>query len=133
MIAKSFGLSLVAFLILDFIWLGFVMKDFNMRALAEIGRFKNDTFDVLYIPALLAYMFMSLAVAFFVMPRLGAEASLLQAFLWGAVMGLIVYGVFDMTNMAILKSYPLHFVLADMAWGCFVFGAVTALNQQVLK
>ena len=46
-------------------------------------------------------------------------------------MGLLVYGVFDMTNMAILKNYPIPFLLADMAWGTVVFGIVSVLTWKV--
>jgi uncharacterized membrane protein len=129
--AKQFFTAALSFAILDFIWLGYVMKDFNLRHLSEIGRIENGTFNILYAPALLVYVFMALAVVLFVLPRT-SEESFLMSFFWGALMGLFVYGVYDLTNMAILKNYPLNFALADMAWGTFVFGVVTLLTKKLI-
>jgi uncharacterized membrane protein len=123
---KSFGLAAVAYTILDFIWLGYVVKDFNLRQLAGIGRIKDGDFAILYTPAVGAYILMALAVAVFVVPR--AENSLSSAAIYGALMGLIMYGVFDLTNMAILKDYPLPFMLADMACGVAVSAIVSVIT-----
>jgi uncharacterized membrane protein len=128
---KSFFVALIAFTVLDFAWLGFVVKDFNMRQLADIGRIESGEFKILYIPAGLTYLLMAIAVSFFVLPRIDATATWWQTFLLGALMGLIVYGVFDLTNLAILKNYPLPFVFADIAWGCFIFGAVTLIASSI--
>lgn len=128
---KAFASSFLAFLILDYVWLGFVMKPFNTKELAEIGRFKDGNFDVLYGPALIVYLFMSLMVVAFILPRLEATDSLAKIFLTGALAGLLVYGIFDMTNLAILNKYPLKFALVDMAWGTFLFGVVTTLVKKV--
>lgn len=130
---KSFFVALIAFTVLDFAWLGFVVKDFNMRQLADIGRIENGEFKMLYIPAGLTYVLMAIAVSFFILPRIEASTPYWQTFLCGALMGLIVYGVFDMTNLAILKNYPLPFVFADIAWGCFVFGAVTLIARSIVS
>jgi uncharacterized membrane protein len=124
---KTFGVSLVSFLVLDVLWLGFVVKDFNLQQLAQIGRINNGEFDLLLFPAAITYVLMSLAMVFFVVPKAAGSGRLGPAFGWGALMGLVVYGVFDMTNLAILRDYPVTFVYADMAWGTFVFGAVSAI------
>ena len=41
---KQYVLALILFGVFDFIWLGYVVKDFNMRQLAEIGRIENGVF-----------------------------------------------------------------------------------------
>ena len=46
-------------------------------------------------------------------------------------MGFVVYGIFDMTNMAILKNYPLLFAAVDMSWGTFAFIVVSAILKRV--
>jgi len=122
---KEFILALFSFLVLDLIWLGFVMKEFNMRQLAQIGRIENGVFQLQVAPAIVTYLLMAWAVTEYVLPRLTRQDSLLKVFFSGAPLGLIIYGVFDMTNLAILNGYPLAFVGPDMAWGTFVFGLVT--------
>ncbi len=114
--------------VLDFLWLGFVMKDFNLRQLATIGRITDGKFDLLLAPALVAYVLMALSITLFSVPKASSE---LQAFLWGAGLGLVIYGIYDLTNLAILKSYPPAFALADMAWGTLLYGAVTWLVYKI--
>ena len=43
--------------------------------------------------------------------------SLPKAALSGAFLGLVVYGVYDLTNLAILAGWTLRVALADLAWG----------------
>lgn len=126
---RTYALALVSFLILDFLWLGFVVKDFNLAQLAEIGRIENGDFSLLYLPAAGAYLLMAAAIAFFVAPltRGGARP---RALLMGGLMGLVIYGIFDFTNLAILKNYPVLFVAADIAWGVVVFGLVALITQE---
>lgn len=130
---KQFLLAFILFIVFDFIWLGFVMKDFNMRQLAEIGRIENGVFQMQLAPALITYILMALALPLYVLPRLARQSSHLNAFLAGAPLGLIIYGVFDTTNLAILKNYPLAFVVPDIAWGTVVFGLVTVITAKSVK
>ena len=128
---KNFSVAFVSFLILDFLWLGFVVKDFNLRQLADIGRIENGQFNLAYFPAVLVYVLMALGVVVFVLPKVAGETSILWPFLWGALLGFIIYGVFDMTNLAVLKNYPLQFAMMDMAWGTLAFGVVTVLTVKI--
>jgi len=107
------------------------MKKFNLRHLSEIGRIQNGDFQVQYGAAIFVYIFLAAAVTFFILPKFSIDTPWLHVFLWGSLMGLIVYGVYDMTNLSILKAYPLAFSLADMAWGTFVFGVVTLLTWKL--
>ena len=43
----------------------------------------------------------------------------------GLLMGFIIYGVFAWTNFLILKPWTLDLVLADWAWGTFLYGSST--------
>lgn len=124
---KQFALAFAAFLVLDFVWLGFVMKDFNTRQLAQIGRIVDGKFAILYGPAILVYLLMAVAVVGYVLPQLNPDNATTEAMIKGGILGLIIYGVFDFTNLAILKNYPLPFVIADIGWGVVVFGLVSLI------
>jgi len=123
---KSFLISLASFAILDTLWLGVVMAKFNYEQLKHIGRVTNGRFDLIYWPLPIIYLLMAALMAFFVAPKISGTDSYALCFLMGALMGLGVYGVFDMTNYAILKDYPLLFGFVDMAWGSCLFG-ITAV------
>jgi uncharacterized membrane protein len=124
---KAFVISFISFVILDFLWLGFVVKSFSLRQLSEIGRIKDGELSILYVPAGVVYVSMAAMVTLFILPKISVEGTWTEAFSWGALMGLFVYSFFDMTNLSILKNYPLPFSLADIAWGTFAFGLVSLL------
>ena len=47
-------------------------------------------------------------------------------------MGLIIYGIFDFTNLAIFERYSVGVGLADVAWGTFLFTLVTYLTKKTM-
>jgi uncharacterized membrane protein len=104
--------SLVVFCALDFLWLGIVVKEFYMR---EIG------------PLLLASPRKEPAIAFYLLYVVGmvvfAVAPALDADRWqkalgyGALLGLIAYATYDLSNLATLKDWSTRVALVDMAWG----------------
>ncbi len=122
---KVLLISFASFIVLDFLWLGLVMSEYNVEQLRLVGNFdKNGQFKMNYLPALGAYFLMSLAVAIYLSPNISVSRSKRTTFFWGAGLGLIIYGVFDLTNLAILKNYPIWFIFPDIAWGGSVFGMV---------
>jgi uncharacterized membrane protein len=62
------------------------------------------------------------------MPR---AADALSAATTGALFGLVVYGVYDLTNFATLAQYPLAVMFVDMAWGS-VATAICAVAARML-
>lgn len=128
---KSFLVSMGLFAALDFVWLGFVMNRFNTQQLSEIGRIVDGKFQIIYWPAIIVYILMAGLLAKFLTPGLG-EQTYLSAFLTGAFMGFCVYGIYDLTNLAILKDYPLPFALADMTWGTVLYGVVTVAVKRLV-
>lgn len=130
---KPFLTALLSFIILDIIWLGIIMKEFNMRQLASIGRIENGRFEMNYAAAAVTYILMALAVIIYVLPQVKQNEKTTKTFFQGALLGLIIYGVFDMTNLAILKDYPLAFIAPDMAWGALVFGIVTVITSKTFS
>ena len=113
--------SILGFVILDGIWLGLVMKDFYRAQLAPIGRIVDGTFAPVWSAAALVYVLLGLGVAVLVAPRahsIGHAAAL------GALFGLVVYGVYDLTNYSTLKDWPAQLTIADIAWGTFACAVV---------
>lgn len=131
MIPKQFLIAFTSFLILDFVWLGLIIKEFNTKQLSLIGRIENGKFEILYAPAILVYFLMAAAVVFYVLPGLTRDASTTAVLIGGGALGFIVYGVFDFTNLAILKNYPIPFIIVDIAWGTFAFAIVSLIVKKL--
>lgn len=117
---KVFFLTLVFLIVVDFLWIGVVAKGFYATHLADIGNYQNGQLKVVYWAALSVYLLLAAGICLYVLPQAGDN--LLWAAAYGAGFGLITYGIYDFTNYATLKSYPLVLLLGDLAWGTFVCG-----------
>jgi uncharacterized membrane protein len=49
-----------------------------------------------------------------------------------AILGLVIYGVFDFTNYAMFKNYDLMTALMDTAWGSALMALTTFLVYKVM-
>ncbi|MCC2679828.1 MAG: hypothetical protein K0R29_2404, partial [Pseudobdellovibrio sp.] len=127
----NFKLYLVAFLsfvVADTIWIGFVMKNFYTQQMINFGRIFEGKFEPLLWAALIVYLVLSIGVVDFVLPKLAADSNLLSSFLTGALLGLVVYGTYDFTNLATVKDYSLTLTFVDVGWGMFVTGLASAVT-----
>ena len=109
----------VIFLVLDAIWLGFVAKDFYARQLGDLMRDKPD----FGIAGVFYLVYAAGIVLFAVLPGLQAQSWRLSLG-YGAALGFLAYGTYDMTNLATIRDWPVTMAVVDIAWGT----AVTALT-----
>lgn len=122
MVLQFLGVAAFVF-VADFVWLGLIMKGFYHQELRGLMREGPDGFAPRLLPALLVYVLIPGGILVFVGPRIAPGNSLLQAAGWGAVFGLVLYGVYDFTNLAILDRWTLAVTVADIFWGCFLCAA----------
>jgi uncharacterized membrane protein len=111
----AFLVSLIAFCAGDFVWLGFVAKDFYASRLGALLLPEPNfaaaiVFYPLYIVGLLAFC---------VRPALAA-GSWRIALLSAALFGLVAYATYDLSNLATLKGWSIAVTLVDIAWGMVV-------------
>ena len=111
---KLAALGTVAFMLLDGVWLGVLMKDFYRHQLAPIVRLADGGIAPNWPAAFVVYVLLGTGIALFVIP-LAPTVSL--AAVYGALFGLVVYGVYDFTNYSTLRQWPFVLALADVAWG----------------
>jgi uncharacterized membrane protein len=101
--------ALLAFLLLDGLWLGVLMAP-TYRAL--LGSLMLD--QPLLAPAAAFYLLYGLGcVVFAVLPA----ATWQRAARLGALLGLVAYGTYDLSNWATLRGWSAQLALMDMAWG----------------
>ena len=117
---KNAALGAIAFMVLDGVWLGVLMKNFYRDQLAQIVRLANGGIAPNWPAAFVVYVLLGTGIALFVIPR-ASTASLAAAY--GALFGLVVYGVYDFTNYSTLRQWPLVLALADVAWGAVASAA----------
>jgi len=101
--------TLLAFLVLDGLWLGVLMGP-TYKSL--LGALMLDQPRLL--PAVLFYLLYVLGcVVLVVLP----SASWQRAARLGALLGLVAYGTYDLSNWATLQGWSAGLALMDMAWG----------------
>ena len=112
----EFGLAylatLVALAVLDGVWLGWLARDFYKR---EIGDLLAES--VRLGPAALFYLLYPLGLTYLALQPPPPTA--IEAALRCAVVGLVAYGTYDLTNLATLRGWSMRISFADMAWGTF--------------
>ena len=110
----------VVFLGLDALWLSQVALGLYRR---EIGGLLLDQPN-LPVAGLFYLLFVAGIVLLVVQPA-SANGGWLAALWMGALLGLVAYGTYDITNLSTLKGWSLTTTLADLAWGT-VLTAVSA-------
>ncbi len=116
--------SLIAFLVLDAVWISQVASPWMKKTVPHLmsaspNLLAAGAFYVIYLSALLFLV---------VMPgishKVGYQALAVQAF----VFGFAAYATYDLTNLAVMKNYPWTMAVADMAWG----GILTMITALVI-
>ena len=87
-----------------------------------------------HIPsALLSYVFVVLGFVGLVAPNVHATSSPPRALAHGALVGFVVYGVFNATNAAIFDNYNAKTAIFDTLWGTFLFGISALLFSNLFR
>ncbi len=123
-----YGASLVAFLGIDAVWLATMSDRFYRKQLGDLMRDDPDlgvalAFYLLYVAGVLLLVVLPAA----------EKGSLLQAVGFGALLGLVAYGTYDITNLATMRDWPVVVTAVDLVWGGTLTGAVSAIGYLVAR
>jgi len=123
---RRFAVAAVVFFACDFVWLGFVAPPLYEATIGPLLRDRPNiaaavAFYALYIAGILVF-----AVA----PAAPRER-FPRVFARGALFGLVAYGTFDLTALAVLEGWSVAITAIDMAWGTLLTGAVAALTHRL--
>ncbi|MGN7294443.1 MULTISPECIES: DUF2177 family protein [unclassified Rhizobium] len=113
---------------LDFLWLGTVATGFYRSQLGEMMRERPN-----FVAAGAFYLVYVAGIVYFAVHPYIAGGSWSQALFAGALLGLVAYGTYDITNLATLKSWPLPMSLVDLAWGTLLTGTAAAIGLLVTQ
>lgn len=94
-------IAFISLIILDFIW-------FNLSK-NMYKNIKNKNLNIYSV--LIVYLLLCSAIA------VQIPKSLIEAATYGALIGLVTYGVFNFTNYAIFKNWTFNIVIIDTIWG----------------
>lgn len=113
---------LLSFLVIDFIWLLGIAKNLYRDDMGSLMASE---------PKLLAglgfYLLYALGASIFVILPAISKQSWIYAVQYGALFGFFCYMTYDLTNLAVIRDFPMRLAFVDIAWG----SAVTALSASV--
>ncbi len=117
--------TLLTFLLLDGIWLGLLMAPTYRELLGSLMLEKP-----LLLPAAVFYcLYVIGCVVFVVLPALSWQ----RAAKLGALLGLVAYGTYDLTNWATLRDWSVQVSLMDWAWGTVATAVACTVGYLVAK
>lgn len=111
------------FVAIDAVWLGLVAPKFYRKHIGKILADKPN-----FVAAAVFYALYIVGVVVFAINPALDEDSLQQAMGLGALLGLVMYATYDLTNQATLKVWSTKVSVVDMAWGAFITGIVSTLT-----
>ena len=123
----AYIVTAIVFLGLDFIWLTQIALGMYRR---ELGALLLEQPNIL-ISGIFYLIFVAGIVLLAVFPALNQGGGWLTALWMGAVLGLVAYGTYDITNLATLKNWSQTLVVADLAWGT-ALSAVSATTATLV-
>jgi uncharacterized membrane protein len=94
------------------VWLGLVAKGFYAKHLGFLLRSSPN-----WIAALFFYLvFVVGLLVFVIVPGLQRESAK-WVLACGALFGLVTFATYDLTNLALLKDWPVVVTVVDLTWG----------------
>jgi uncharacterized membrane protein len=121
--AKLYFTMLLAFLVIDAVWLGLVAREFYGKHLGQLLASNPN-----WWAAILFYLlFIGGVLVFVVVPALQHD-SIRRAMTYGAFFGLVTFATYDLTNLATVKDWPLVVTVVDMAWGSAIGAMISSVG-----
>ena len=119
--------TIVFMFIVDLIWLSQLAQSLYQ---AGIGHLMAES-PKLGFAAIFYLVFVFGLMWFAVHPNALAKG-VKSAWIAGATFGFFVYASYDLTNLALLKDWPLKLSMIDMIWGTLLSGTCAAVGKLVL-
>ncbi|MEO6608694.1 MAG: DUF2177 family protein [Aestuariivirga sp.] len=124
----SYLLVLVIFTVIDMVWLMGVARS---TYVAEMGGLMKKSPNL--VAAVIFYLLYAGGLAFFAVKPGFENGSWLLAAGMGAGLGLIAYGTYDFTNLAVIEGYGWRIALIDLVWGTTVSAVTAAIATKLVS
>jgi len=89
-------------------------------------KIQNAPISVRYYSSTLCYLLMVSGLYYFIIRE---NRTILDAFL----LGVFVYGVYDLTVLSVFSKYTLEIALMDILWGGILFASSVAIYRNVIE
>ena len=123
-----YGVSLAVFLVVDFIWLGWLARSYYHRQLGDLLSQRVN-----WTAAMAFYAIYIVGLMIFSITPAIHRSSLSQAIILGGLYGFFTYATYELTNYALIRDWPAALVPVDIAWGVVLCCIVSACGFTVSR
>jgi len=127
---KNYIILIIFILIVDYIWLSLQKPLYNILVRSVQG----TDLKMNLIGGILSYICIIASLILFVIPLIKSNLNNNQTsnlfgscLYYGGLLGLLMYGIFNATNLAIFTNYDPKIALMDTLWGATLFTMSTFL------
>ena len=125
---KLYVLTVPVFFIIDLMWLGVIAKGFYQRNLSYVL-----SPQVNWPAAIIFYLLYIAGILIFAVVPAVTKDSWQHAIMYGALFGFFTYMTYELTNLALLKDWPLNIVVVDIVWGMALCTAVAIAGYFIAR
>lgn len=118
---KTIFISSFILLCLDYLYITFNINYFSLL----YKSIQNSPLKVKYDGAFLCYCLLIIAVNYFILED--SKKNLKDSF----ILGLCIYGIYELTNYATFKKWPIYMVVLDSIWGGILFSLTVYLTRKI--
>jgi len=94
-----------------------------------IKKIQGSEMTLRWIPSILTFLLIAFGLNYFILDKISQERIVWDSFRYGFTWGIVVYGVYDLTNLGTIKNYTYQVGLIDMLWGGLVNFIVILLTK----
>ena len=106
----------LAFAVIDSVWLRSMYTRLYQPEIGEMMMKNGFRLG----PAVIFYLLYILGMMIFAVGPALLTGKWQTAVVWGALLGFFCYMTYDLTNLAVVRDFPVRLAFIDMAWGTFL-------------
>ena len=122
---RKYLIAAAFLVVIDLVWLLLIIKSKMDVWLMGVARPEAIAWS-----AIIAWLLIPVGIIFLVERT---SKSLTESAIYGGIYGLCLYGVYEFTNYAIIKTWTLSMVVVDTLWGIFICGVTAVFLRFVSK
>jgi len=112
----------ITLLVIDMLYLNLIKETFKK----QIEEVQSSPMKINISAAAICYVFLIFGLYYFVIRE---NKSYMYAFL----LGIVIYGVYETTSMALLQKWKWQTVIMDTLWGGILFAITTLIFKEIKK
>ncbi|MES2941529.1 MAG: DUF2177 family protein [Pseudomonadota bacterium] len=127
-IAVSYLAVFLTLFVVDMVWLRLIAVSWYQQGMGPLLAESPNLWA-----AAAFYLIYPLGLMIFAVLPSESAANVLKVAATGAMFGFFAYATYDLTNLAVVKGWPVGLSILDMAWGSLVSGLAAAAGGLVMS